>query len=339
MSRALLVLAICLALVGGWLLNEGYDGPRFESATRQEEAHIVPIGTDESSLVTPVLMEFTYGPATTVSIGQASGRVTWLGEPVPLVSGRAFLALDGIERPILLAPQPLWRPLERGASGGDVDGVADLFRDLGLLADAGLEGVTVDAVFVGAVQEFEVSMGWSRTGVFKPEYVLWLPPSVSSIGEFEVALGQHLPAESTLFTSGSALTGATVVGRDGALLELPSTLGSWEFVTAGVPPVALTPSGDLELDLVGLGHHFDTGETTIDGVVQLTEPAQWQTVPAAAVEVAGDGTTCVRSADGRVWQVVVTGSRLGVARILPVLPSRTEVLVSSDGPDGVPCSP
>ncbi|MGB8361586.1 MAG: hypothetical protein WCE80_09320, partial [Acidimicrobiia bacterium] len=207
--------------------------------------------------------------------------------------------------------------------------VSSLLVELGFL-DSEQQSERVDAAFVRAVRAFEDAVGWPRTGVFRPQYVVWFPPEGDEFSEFAVSLGEVIQPESVVAIRSSEVRSARAVRRDGSGLELVDVGQPWEFVVANGPVVPIDLDGNVEQSLDLLAEYIDQESGTIAGVTRLSSPVDWQTVPGASIVVDEDGTMCVILSDGQTWPVTVIASSLGVTRIVPTLPLEAEVMASPD---------
>jgi hypothetical protein len=286
----------------------------------------VPVGYESSSMVTASMLDPELSEEVAYSIGPIQGRVTALGPVGRIQNGAILLSVDGLARPVLLSPSPLWRALAWGTEGPDVTAVANLLEDLGFL-DPEQRPVRVDAPFVRAVRAFENAIGWPLTGVFRPEYAVWFPPQSHEFSAFEVSLGELVHPESVVAVKSPEVRSARVLRRDGSRLDLPDVGPSWEFAVTEGPVVGLDLSGTVTEGLDLLVDYIDQETGTVPGLTRLSTPVQWQTVPGASIGTDDDGALCLMSSDGRTWPVTVVGSSLGVTRIIPTLPEGAEVLV------------
>lgn len=290
---------------------------------------VVPVGEESSSMVTASILETELTEEVKFSIGPIQGRVTALGSIGPIRAGDTLLSVDGLDRPVLISELPLWRPLTWATEGPDVSAVSSLLVGLGFL-DSEQQSEHVDATFVRAVRAFEDAVGWPRTGVFRPEYVVWFPPGSDEFSAFAISLGEVIQPESVVAIRSPEVRSARAVRRDGSGLELTDVGQPWEFVVANGPVVPVDLDGSVEQSLSLLADYIDQESGTIAGVTRLSSPVDWQTVPGASIVADDEGTTCVILSDGQTWPVTVIGSSLGVTRIVPTLPQDAEVMASPD---------
>ena len=301
--------------------------------TDDGEEFFVPVGRDLSSMLVASMLVPELTAEVRYSIGPIVGRVTALGATGQVHSGDILLAVDGRDRPLLISDSPLWRPLRWATEGPDVAAVSDFLAELGYL-DLGERSDRVDAPFVGGVRAFETELGWPRTGVFRPEYVVWFPFGSQEISTFELSLGEIVQAEATVAVQSPDVRSAQAVRRDGSPLTLADVGPGWEFAVVDGPVVRLDRNGSVTGDLDALAGLVDQESGTIAGVTRLRAPVEWQTVPAASVVADSEGTTCVVTPGGDTLPITVIGSSLGVTRIAPTLPEGTIVAVAPNPPSG-----
>ena len=303
------------------------------------------IGTSTTEKRVLVTLVESWAPAPKVSMGPIEGRVTALAPEERLVSGSEVVSVDGAVRPAMASEQPLWRELAPGAAGADVADVAELLADLGLGDElAGRE--TVDEMFARAVRRFEIRHGWEPSGVFKPEYVVWLPSSPFEVGDVVPDAGDYVESGDQLLEGKPRLLAASVAAiARGESLDLPD--GSIVFEIPDVLTVPLSSDGRVESPeaLAALADHILKVQALSEaapsdqptppgvpaarfGVVRLAEPRRLQTVPTAAILISAEGAACVVSESGGVTPVTVTGGFGGVTEIDPSLAPDERVLVN-----------
>ena len=200
---------------------------------------------------------------------------------------------------------------------------------------------------MSAVRHFEQRYGWTESGIFKPEYTVWIPEQPFVIDRVEVEVNTFLEAETLIATGKATLAAATVVSltQDSSLVlpegsivfEIPDTLVVPVSAdgTVGDPDALialadrLRPARAANPALAELRGQpgFGTSDPSV-GVVRLAEPRRLQTVPTAAVILGPDGATCVVSRQGDILRVAVTGGVGGVTEIEPSLDRELQVIVN-----------
>ena len=200
---------------------------------------------------------------------------------------------------------------------------------------------------MSAVRHFEQRYGWPKSGIFKPEYAVWVPEQSFVIDRVEVDVNTFLEAETLIATGEATLGGASVVSlTQGSSLVLPEGSIVFEIPDTLVVPVSADGAiGDPDA-LIALADRlrparaaspalaevpgqlgFGTSDPSV-GVVRLAEPRRLQTVPTAAVILGPDGATCVVSRQGDILGVAVTGGVGGVTEIEPALDFELQVVVN-----------
>ena len=276
-----------------------------------------------------------------------NGRVTWvISSGNSIVQSDAVIAVNGIQRLAMISDEPLWRNLTLGSVGGDVRAVADLLADVGISDEPSARN-EVDELFISAVRRFEQRYGWPESGIFKPEYVVWIPAQPFVIDGVEVDVNTFLEAETLIATGEATLAAATVVSltQDSSLV-LPQAPVVFEIPDTLVVPVSADGTVSDPDALIALADRLrparpanpalavspgQLGVARSDpgvGVVRLAEPRRLQTVPTAAVMVGLDGATCVVSRQGDILRVAVTGGVGGVTEIEPSLDPEVQVVVN-----------
>lgn len=108
------------------------------------------------------------------------------GDALP--NGAAVLSIDGVTLVALTGQVPLYRDLRHGYQGADVETVATLLRDMGLL-----DGQAADDQFgplmARAVCEFQLATGAACDGIFRVDGVVYAPEGVSHVDSVAARLG------------------------------------------------------------------------------------------------------------------------------------------------------
>lgn len=300
----------------------------------------VPVGDVARLETQPARLELSWSDAATLRSGPVTGRVTALPVlPALFDMGATVIEVDGIARPVVTGPRPLWRPLADGVAGPDVDQVHSLLVELGYAS--GDPPDSVDATFMDAVGAFEAAVGWPRTGEFEPQYAVWLPVAPFEIDGYDVAVGELLPAESPLTSSNAQVVSAKVVGLDPTT---PVTVPNpYEFEVLSGPTLRVD-SGMIDGSDFGIVTDAaydlapDTGRPELlDGIARATEETRAQTVPADAIIIGTDGSQCVKLADNAVVAVTVIGGSSGISELEPTLPAEAMVLANPADADTSRC--
>jgi hypothetical protein len=339
-SGLALIVTGCFCLVAGagiGLVLRGADDPFERYGQFDSERRLAPVGVVESFATAPARLELSWQQAAPISVGPISGRITALSHNQSDPS-TIMLAVDGRHRPILRSKSPLWRNIDGGSTGDDVDAVMGLFTSMHLM-DATVGDALADEAFVAAVREFERQAGWSESGVFRPDYVLWISPDQTLLGEIALSVGDLVTGEAVLASPASVVTQAIAVPAS-ADVELPMQLDeSYEFqLLASQFSVGFGSNGGVRIaDLDELTRRIEPQTTEIAGLVRLVNPQTRQVVPTGAVYVTSNGATCVVLASGTQRPVRVLGGRGGLTEIVPDLPADAQVVVDPAAPKS--CSP
>ena len=234
----------------------------------------------------------------------------------PLRSGSVIATVDGQPVIALATDGPLWRDLEFGDRGDDVEG---LQRELVRLGAA----LTVDGVLgkrtIRAAQQFLADRGVDRGG---------LPREGVPRDPFA-----WVPAAENAVLSCAAVVGAPV-GADGVLVELPAELRGARIETLPLNPapgerVLRVGAADVPIDARGvvssapalaavaaLPEYSATvasaeGGPTLPATWTLSRPRTVQVLPPTALWDLQGGRACVQPTTGQPLRVEVLGSELG----------------------------
>lgn len=234
----------------------------------------------------------------------------------PLRSGSVIATVDGQPVIALATDGPMWRDLELGDRGDDVEG---LQRGLvGLGADLTVDGVlgrgTIRAAHRFLAERGVAGEELARAGVPRDPFA-WVPA-----------------AENTV-QSCTAVVGAPV-GADGVLVELPAELRGARIETLPVDPapggrVLRAGTVDVPIDARGVVSSAPAlaavaalpeyaavvasaeGVPTLPGTWSLSRPRTVQVLPPTALWDLRGGGACVEPTSGNPLLVEVLGSELG----------------------------
>ena len=210
--------------------------------------------------------------------GEAVVTEVMLPRGRPLVDGDPLLAVDGVMVVAQSSGVPLWRDVELGMSGSDVDWVDELLVAAGLAADSTLDDAGRATAETGqSVRAWQQAAGVARPdGVFARQFTVFVGAD-AVVDEVMVALGDPLASGAELFATTPVLVGleatltgpaerhrlvrdvAVVVTIDGSDVELASLSVSGlqleriaERVPAGVELVEALPVRRAEPIAVGV---------------------------------------------------------------------------------------
>lgn len=316
---------------------------RAEPLTEMSESAAVytPIGTASSDQRQPATLRIRWDPPVVIGVGTAAGRVTAIPATSPLRPGEVVVEIDGNARPALIGGKPPWRNLEDGVTGRDVAQIGALLADLGYAIDPSID--TVDSAFRDTVGAFEEDMGWVATGVFRPDYVIWIPDSAVAIGSPLVAIGQSISPETPLFEARPTVASAQVGSVDPTIpLALPD--GELAFSVIDGPVLAVNETTrQVDGNRAPLIRHAVSRSgaellTELPGTLQLTRAVRLQTVPSEAIIVSAENSTCIELESGSVVDVTVIGGRSGITEIGPTLDPAVRVRQNPDEDAAARCS-
>lgn len=205
------------------------------------------------------------------------------GSPVALVAGRTLIAYS--------APIPFYRPLVRNSNGLDVLHLEELLVKLGYL-DTNRGSRIVDETIADAVERFNAASGNLRNQVFDPSTVLWIGPEPLTIDSWHLVPGTPFPDIGEIIARGpKPLTNAKILTQQGQEIVFQSTatrtldLGS---LSVSLPNGILGPESFQSLETF-----LETSNTEFEAKVRLSSPIETAVVPAGAVLLGDDGSTCV----------------------------------------------
>jgi hypothetical protein len=235
-------------------------------------------------------------------------------EGTVLRSGDSLGSVDGRPLRILATSVPLWRDLNLGDRGSDVDAVQTELKRLGLLATV---SGRVDAATRTAVRRW---LGTSEsTGPVLPlGSVVWLPAREITVATCALRLGAKVS------DGGSLLVPMPTLSRVSATAGVRTTPGQERTLTVGSVTVPLAPDESVTdvTDLAALAGSApvmawlrlpsdQAADRLVEGTTRLREPIQAASVPPAAVIGAGTEQPCLIESDGTATAVRVLSSQLG----------------------------
>ncbi|WP_433439164.1 peptidoglycan-binding protein [Nonomuraea sp. CA-141351] len=157
--------ALLAAAVAAAALGFGGNGDGTADATRTPPA---TAKVTRTTLTETETVDGTLGYGDTLTItGKSQGTITWLpGEGTTITRGHGVYSVDADRRPLLYGTMPLYRTLEDGVEGKDVE---LLERNLKAL---GYTGFDVDDTFTWAtreaVEDWQDDLGLGVTGRVQP---------------------------------------------------------------------------------------------------------------------------------------------------------------------------
>ncbi|MFJ3033961.1 peptidoglycan-binding protein [Curtobacterium pusillum] len=264
-----------------------------------------------------------YGTASGVP-GAASGTLTWLPKPGQVIRSDEFLyAVDERGVRAMHGTVPLWRSLERGLQGTDVQQLNQNLAALGY-------DVSVDDTFgprtQRAVKQWQEDRGHKVTGVITSADVAFVDGDVR-VASVDGKLGQAAGGDVLTVTSTKRIVTATVSQRDAERLAVGTKVrvrinGTGDAMAGEVTDVQPN-TGEEGGSNVDVSVSFDAGTRRLPAAASAQIDAEGTTekgvlsVPIAAL-VAGDGgkySVDVVQRDGTTKRVRVTPGFIADGRI------------------------
>ncbi|MGN7191868.1 efflux RND transporter periplasmic adaptor subunit [Curtobacterium sp. SAFR-003] len=224
-SRKLVVAAAVVAVlgagVGGWALTSlPSSTPASAESTAQRHHETAPVTKGDLVDTKTFSGSLGYGKPTGVP-GAASGTLTWLPKPGQVVHrDEPLYAVD--ERPVraMVGATPMWRTLERGRKGDDVQQLNENLAALGY-------DVAVDRTFgprtERAVQRWQKDRGLEVTGTITTNDVVFVDGDVR-VESVTGVLGQPPAGDLLQVTSTKRVVTATVPQRDAERMVVGTTV-------------------------------------------------------------------------------------------------------------------
>lgn len=330
--RRALVTSACLVAVlaagaGTWLFIDLQAAPSSAAAESGKQQHPTAAVTKGDLTDSKVFAgTLGYGTATGVP-GAASGTLTWLPAPGQVIRSDEFLyAVDERGVRAMHGTVPMWRSLERGLTGTDVQQLNDNLAALGY-------DVAQDDSFgprtQRAVRQWQEDRGQEVTGVLTSADIAFVDGDVR-VATVDGKLGQ--PAEGgsgdvLSVTSTKRIVVATVSQRDAERLAVGTEVrvrinGAGAPMTGEVTDVQPS-SGDDAGSKVDVSVAFDPGSRRLPAAASAQIDAAGATekdvlsVPVAALVTTGNGAYAVDVVrrDGTTKRVPVTPGFIADGRI------------------------
>lgn len=302
-GAALLAAAVAAAAFG----FGGDSGPAEAGVTRTPPAtaQVARTTLTETKTVDGTL---GYGETATVT-AKAQGTITWLpAEGATVTRGKAVYSVDADRRPLLYGTAPLYRLLQDGVEGEDVELLERNLRALGYT------GFDVDRTYSWAtreaVEEWQEDLGLDVTGTVRPEDVVVARGPIR-VAEHKTTLGATVPGP-VLTAGGTArkvgvdldVADAHLVRRGMKVtVELPGgDTADGEIVSVG-KVAAETGAGDdtattikVEVSVKGLKDAFDAAPVEVTFVSARREDVL--AVPVGALLALAEGGYGVQVVEG-----------------------------------------
>lgn len=298
--------------IGLWILSTQVPDPSFlaESIVRAEFAKPVTVTDDQHQAVS---VQLTWDDPVKVLWPGAEGILTRVDLHVGtmLESGSLVGEVSGQQILALATRRPIYRDLQVGDSGDDVQMIVEEFIRLGYLPEDALTDRVTSAV--AAVFAEINSLSGRRSRVLEYRTVAWLPAQQLLVSSAEISVGQPAPALGVTIAKDTPNLASAIVSAPGG--GKPTPLASEGFLEVpwaviGIDKNMTVAQGDLSLLASGV-----TPETeTIDlASIRLRDPIMVAQLPASAVVTGTDGATCVYGSDMTPHVVEVSSGAVGRA--------------------------
>ncbi|MDR1386693.1 MAG: hypothetical protein LBJ44_03700 [Propionibacteriaceae bacterium] len=262
-------------------------------------------------------------------------------------SGDLVAVVGGVSRLAFHSDQPFSLPLSQGDSSEDVRRLHRLLRSLGHDVDENSSSFGRDTR--RAVIELAGRLGAAdRSGVFAPDWVVFLPTEEYVLDQVNLVVGGPAPAPGTsLATSAPRLTGAVVVDAlsDSAISSPASTLDASEPRTVDPDAALLVANQVVALD-EDRSRVAQASLPLLDSLVaaeSIAAPARVSRepranelrLPAAAVFTSPTGTSCVllEGPPRQGLPVTIQASSRGSAVVTGALEPGQRVVVAPEAQD------
>jgi peptidoglycan hydrolase-like protein with peptidoglycan-binding domain len=263
------------------------------------DVQLAPVEGDPIQLESPVAGRVT-------SLDCERGQ-TW-------APGGSNLAIDGQALVNLDTSVPLWRDIEPGAKGADVEALQAALTSLGF--DLTATG-RFDLATRQAVAELLKRNGRQPAdgGTLAAADFFWLPPAGAMAGQCALSPGQTVQAGDAAITTMPTLaevrvkdlpadlvSGPRVLEVDGLTVPVDGT----GAVTGAEALTALTASASYQ----ALANAADAAAPW-GAVLRLAEPVTVYPLPPSAIEMGQGADGCVQASDGTALPVTVVASQMG----------------------------
>jgi len=328
-GRKAVLTAACLAAglaagLGTWALAD-VQAARSSAAAEGTKAKNPTATVTKGDLTDSKVFAGTlgYGAATGVP-GAASGTLTWLPQPGQVITSDEFLyAVDERGVRAMHGTVPLWRSLERGLHGTDVQQLNNNLAALGY-------DVTQDDTFgprtQRAVQQWQKDRGHKVTGVLTSADIAFVDGDVR-VATVDGKLGQPAEGDVLSVTSRKRIVMATVSQRDAERLAVGTKVqirmnGGGEAMAGEVFDVQPS-AGEDTASKVDVSVSFEPGSRKLPTAASAQIDAAGTTekdvlsVPVAALVTSGNGKYAVDMVrrDGTTKRVTVTPGLIADGRI------------------------
>ena len=299
---------------------------------------LVTVGTRVDAAKQAVDVTISTSPAPTVR-SAISGLVTGTNVSTgsAVTNGLVLITVDGIAIRAYIEPAPLFRDLQAGSHGADVQQLSSFLNALGFLPASAVSSVFGKAMSAAA-SSYSKSIGAPPDGSFHASSVSWIPPGALSVGELKTQPGDTIGAGDVIFGSTSNPTAVTfaVAGSDNRKPQIPQVRLQLEAGNERVTFNSLTPSASERSDVskfliaataAGSATASVNGSKTIysGAILSVASPKRVGVIPSSAVYVATSRAACLflqNSAKYEAFKLInpqLISGELGSVAVTPAL--------------------
>lgn len=314
--------AIALGMAVGVALTPQQRPATLASPSPHDHIDVTPEKFLDSAPVEIEVMMSASGEARIPRAGVLSRADCRSGSP--LESGVNAFSVEGEPLLSLAMPLPLWRDLELGDEGADVESLRAGLRDLGDDLD---EHGPVTTMLVNALNSRLASIDAPLRGSgVSHDSIVWLG-STLAVASCPVTVGTHLQARDVIAEFVPSVDSARVallpVGVEGHqyVVEVDGQIFELEEDGALADPEQLATDSSPNRSRDTPGGDPEPPVRTIRGEYRLAVPLDVLIVPPSSVILATGTVGCVISGDEQV-KVRIVGSELGKTMVVPAAPAR-----------------
>jgi peptidoglycan hydrolase-like protein with peptidoglycan-binding domain len=279
---AVAVSALAAGAAGGWALTRPSSAAEEEPSVTAEQ----PTTTvTKQNLVETQEVDGTLGYGEQAKLASpAQGTITWLPQIGSVVTrGKPLARVDQLRVTLMYGAVPMYRTLEDGTEGADVEQLETNLRALGYT------GFTVDDEYTDntaeAVEEWQEDAGLDETGRVTPEQVVFLPGAIR-VADHATDVGGKAASGLLTYTGTRRVVTIALEVADQALavkgakvsIDLPA--GSTKGTVTSVGRVAELPPDDGNAQ-----NDQSASDATIDVEVTLDDPKAAGSLDEAPVTV------------------------------------------------------
>jgi hypothetical protein len=276
-------------------------------------APTVSVTARTDDLAAAAMLSLDWSPGRQIRLPDVAGTVTAVqASPANGIEcGAPLLQIDGRNLVGYCAAAPLYRTIEPGLDGDDVDQFVDFLVSVELLSTTDPDPHELAA----GIDRLRSTIGLDDSGQLAPSDTVWVGPSAPA-SSIELVVGDVVSGREVVATVDPRLVAAR-------LPEPPPSAAPWSFgldrsserhrLGSDGAVIELDALADEVLELAAAGDL----PTSAAGSIRLDEPIEVIGVPASAIVSTSTGT-CVLAVDGRsasAVEVDVVGASVGVALV------------------------